>query len=110
MLPPTIPTRMGHHPQDGPCGHALAGAGFAHDAQGLTALQFKADAVYGFHHAGAREKVRLQILHAQDHVLCHPFTFLLKHTPVENAIALHGDPHRRQQWVSLRDVRAAQEA
>ena len=58
--------RVRHHPQDGPRRHALAGAGFAHDAQRLAPPQLKGDAVHRLDHAGAGKKVRLQILHPQD--------------------------------------------
>ena len=58
--------RIGDQAQDGERRHALAAARFAHDAQGLAALQRIGHAVDRAHRADRREEVRLEILDLQN--------------------------------------------
>jgi hypothetical protein len=63
--------RVGDQAQDGKRRHALAAARFAHDAQGLAALQCVGHAVDGAHRADRREEMRLQIFDLQNRLRRH---------------------------------------
>ncbi len=65
------PRRAGDEPEQGQASHALARAGFAHDAERLAAVQAERDAFHGAHDAVARVEVYGQVLDLEQR---HPFS------------------------------------
>ena len=58
-------------PHDGQAGHALAGAGLAHDAEHLAGLERERDAVDGLDEAVLGREVDLEVLHLEQRLALH---------------------------------------
>jgi hypothetical protein len=77
----------GDQPHDRQRGHALAGPGFAHDADAGTGWDLEADAVDGPDQSGTGLEMRLQILDLEENV--GP---LRRFPGLGTDIGAHGDP------------------